>query len=579
MRKAVVSALDEAARQGRDAADAGDLLTVIAGDRESAGAYLLEQSGVRVERILRRGGFNTPDNGSASQRASRLDDSALRILRDASQEATRLHHDHVGTEHVVAAMSRADDLELGKKLNEAGLTPDHAEAAMRRWFAEGMPRRRGAWTARRPGLLGAVLRPLQRVVKIPRLAWNVYVRKSLGHPRFVSDPYPLYRWLREHEPVRKDPLAPVWVLTRYDDVMEMLRDPRYRKDTFAIERLPELVREQLDVETDEARVEIGAVSMLFLDPPRHTRVRAAFSRAFTPASLAQLRPRIELIASKRIERVAASGQMDVIADLAYPLPVIVIAELLGFPPEDYPRIKKWSDDFAASLSLNATSAQQTQAGKSREEIREYFDEVVVQLKKKPQDTLLSRLLESEDDSEGLNREEIFSNCVLLLSAGHETTTNLIGNGMLALLRDRDQWELLARQPELIESAVDELLRFDSPVQWTSRVSGEGIKVGGQTIPSGEIVLGCVGAANRDPTKFIEPDRLDIRRTDNKHLSFGTGIHFCIGAALARMEAQIAIGQLAQRFPRMELAEKKVNWLKGLTFRGVTRLPVKLNDEV
>jgi len=420
---------------------------------------------------------------------------------------------------------------------------------------------------------------LQRVVKIPRLAWNVYVRKSLGHPRFVSDPYPLYRWLREHEPVRKDPLAPVWVLTRYDDVMEMLRDPRYRKDTFAIERLPELVREQLDVETDEARVEIGAVSMLFLDPPRHTRVRAAFSRAFTPASLAQLRPRIELIASKRIERVAASGQMDVIADLAYPLPVIVIAELLGFPPEDYPRIKKWSDDFAASLSLNATSAQQTQAGKSREEIREYFDEVVVQLKKKPQDTLLSRLLESEDDSEGLNREEIFSNCVLLLSAGHETTTNLIGNGMLALLRDRDQWELLARQPELIESAVDELLRFDSPVQWTSRVSGEGIKVGGQTIPSGEIVLGCVGAANRDPTKFIEPDRLDIRRTDNKHLSFGTGIHFCIGAALARMEAQIAIGQLAQRFPRMELAEKKVNWLKGLTFRGVTRLPVKLNDEV
>jgi hypothetical protein len=190
-------------------------------------------------------------------------------------------------------------------------------------------------------------------------------------------------------------------------------------------------------------------------------------------------------------------------------------------------------------------------------------------------SLLPKLLEMEGAADGINREELFTNCVLLLSAGHETTTNLIGNAMLALLQNHDQWELLSREPELIESAVEEALRFDCPVQWTSRLAGSPIEIRGKTIPVGEIVLGCLGAANRDPERFAEPDRLDIRRTDNRHLSFGSGIHFCLGAALARMEAQIAIGELAKRFPKMRLARKRVKWLKGLTFRGVKALPVSL----
>jgi cytochrome P450 len=575
MRRALVSALDEAARSGREAADVEDLFTVIAGDRESAGAYLLEQCGVDVQLILNRDDAPSLENPPAGQRARRLDGSALRILRAASVEATRLRHAHVGTEHVIAALAQASDLELGRKLNDAGMTPAHTEAAIRRWIADGMPRRRGGWgLARiRPAALAAVLRPLQKAARIPRVAWSIYGKKSLGHPGFVKNPYPLYRWLRQRDPVRKDPLAPAWVLTRYDDVLEMLRDPRFRKDPFAPERLPRIVRKQLDVGSEDTRVEIEAVSMLFLDPPSHTRVRGIFARAFTPASLAELRPRIELIARKRIDCAASSGKMDVVADLAYSLPVIVIAEMLGFPAEDYPQIKIWSDQLAAALSLNPSADQQVRANEAWTQIRGYFDQVVYRSKAKPANTLLNRLIQAENEPDGLNREEIFSNCVLLLSAGHETTTNLIGNGILALLRNIDQWELLVREPDLVESAVEEILRYDSPVQWTSRLTGEAIEMNGRLIPPGEIILGSLGAANRDPAHFTHPDRLDIRRTDNKHLAFGSGIHFCLGAALARMEMQIVLRELSGRFPKMKLATKRLQWLKGLTFRGVKNLPV------
>jgi cytochrome P450 len=416
---------------------------------------------------------------------------------------------------------------------------------------------------------------LQKALRVPPLLWKIYAQKSLAHPRFVSNPYPLYAWLRQHEPVRKDPLAPVWILTRYDDVAEMLRNPQFLKDPFAPQRLPRLVRNQLGVSEEESRVEAEVVSMLFLDPPNHTRVRGVFARAFTPTSLAELRPRIELITRQRIDLIAKAGRMDLIADLAYPLPVIVIAEMLGFPPEDYPRIKQWSDHLAAALSLRPTSDQQARAARTWTEFREYFDKVVLLAQSQPGNSLLPRLLEAERESNGLNREELFTNCVLLLSAGHETTTNLIGNAMLALLGNRDQWELLVREPELIESAVEEALRYDCPVQWTSRLAGEPIEIRGQSISPGEIVLGALGAANRDPERFPDPDRLDIRRSDNRHLAFGSGIHYCLGAALARVEATIAIQELATRFPALRLARHRIRWLKGLTFRGVKALPAVL----
>jgi cytochrome P450 len=315
--------------------------------------------------------------------------------------------------------------------------------------------------------------------------------------------------------------------------------------------------------------------MLFLDPPQHTRVRAALARAFTPATLAALRPRIELICRTRLDRIDATGQMELIGDLAYPLPVIVIAELLGFPAEDYEKFKQWSDDMTASLALNATAEQHAAAAEARDQIRQYFDQIVLLMRSRPSDSLISRLLESEDSASGLSREEIFTNSVLLLAAGHETTTNLIGNGVLALMRNRDQWEQLVADPALIESAVEEMLRYDCPVQWTSRLCHEQTEFAGQTIEGGRIILGCVGAANRDPAKFADPDRFDIRRADNKHLSFGTGVHFCLGAALARMEAQIALSMLIERYPQMKWSGRKLHWNKGLTFRGVRSLPLTL----
>jgi len=405
------------------------------------------------------------------------------------------------------------------------------------------------------------------------LAWNVYVRKSLGHPRFVTDPYPMYRWLREREPVRKDPIAPVWVVTRYDDTMTMLRDPRFRKDPFASMRLPKAVREQLDVPVENAfRSSIETVSMLFLDPPEHTRIRSIFTKAFTMKRLESLRPRIQLICDKRLDRVKDQGRLELMADLAAPLPVTVIAELLGFPPEDYQKIKKWSDDMAEALGLNPGADAQARAAQARDELREYFDEVVKLVEKNPGDNLLSVLLSPDVDV--LTREELFTNSVLLLAAGHETTTHLIGNGIYTLLRHPEQIRALRENPaELMPGAIEEILRYECPVQWTSRVAGEDIAMRGKTIKRGDIVLSSLGAANRDPEVFERPDEFDIRRKENRHLSFGAGPHFCLGATLARMEASIAIATILQRFPDLRLARAKLIWQKGLTFRGLKSLPL------
>jgi cytochrome P450 len=254
----------------------------------------------------------------------------------------------------------------------------------------------------------------------------------------------------------------------------------------------------------------------------------------------------------------------------------VIAELLGFPPEDYPLYKKWSDDFAAALGLNPSMEQQDAAAKSREELHAYFLKVVANLQQHPGENLLSALLAMEHEQGALSREEIFINLALLLAAGHETTTNLIGNGIWHLLQHPKLLQQLRDDPTLIETAVEELLRFDSPVQWVSRVAGVPIEMGGVQLPAGAIVLGSLGAANRDPAQFSNPDQIDFKRTDNKHLSFGSGVHFCLGAALARMEAQIAIGTMVQRLPSLRLVKQKIRWKKGLIFRAIERLEVRFD---
>jgi hypothetical protein len=575
MRRIISTALHEAGRLGRSAAAPHDLLLAICRDPEGGGAVLLRRCGLDLSQttaqISAAAAAGAPLSASSKPRADSFDASALCLLDQAGSTAEKLGADSVGSEHVVLALPAVDNPHVTQLLQQIGLTAPALQSAWRLWARQGMPSG-SALLATNPLLAALRLHKFKKVLGFPAIAWKIYARKSLAHPGFVRDPYPLYRWLRTHDPVRKDPLAPVWILTHYDDVATMMRESRFRKDPFATERLPTLARRQLAA---PERVDAEAISMLFLDPPQHTRVRSAFARAFTPASLASLRPRIELICQKRLDRIHASGRMELIADLAYPLPVFVIAEMLGFPPEDYEKFKHWSDVMTASLALNATAAQHAAAGEARNQIREYFDVVVIPSKNRPPDSLVSRLLEIEDQPNGLSREEIFTNSVLLLAAGHETTTNLIGNGIRALMQHRDQWGQLVADRSLVEAAVEEMLRYDSPVQWASRLIGEPMEFAGKTLDAGMVILGCVGAANRDPAKFKDPDRFDVRRADNKHLSFGTGLHFCLGAALARMEAQIVLSMLLDSYPRMKWTGGKLTLMKGLTFRGITSLPLTL----
>jgi len=572
MRRAMSRALEEAGKRGHDEALPEHLLLSIAADSESAAAFMFERSGLAPQRLIEAIDRRSTRAGPPQQRAARFAAAAMHVLDVAVDEADRCEDLHVGTEHVALALSRANNNLAGEILQEMAFSHDKATHALHLWIERGMPRRRGRLDSLAPKspLLRAAIAPVQKLARLPTLAWKVYVGKSLAHPRFVTDPYPLYQKLRETMPVRRDPLAPVWVVTRYADVATVLRDARFRKDPFAGERLPSSVREQLGIPADASpRTFAETVSMLFLDPPEHTRVRGIFTRAFTPRRLESLRARIQQITDKRLDRATATGRMDVIADLAVPLPICVICELLGFPPEDYPRIKKWSDDFAAALGLNPSPDEQLRASQSRDELRRYFDPIAKKLAREPGENLISALLQEN----ALSADELFTNTTLLVAAGHETTTNLIGNGVLALLRHPDQLDDLRKNPDLIGSAIEELLRFDCPVQWTSRVAPEACELGGVRIERDSIVLASLGAANRDPAQFVDPDRLDIRRKDNRHLSFGAGIHFCLGAALARMEGEIAIGSLINRFSDLKLSRAKLRWQKGLTFRGVRSLPV------
>jgi cytochrome P450 len=575
MRKTITAALEEAARRGHNEMLPEHLLLAIARDPECAAAFMLQRCGVFPQQIVTEIEPALSNGTARVQRAASISSPTMHLLDVAVGEADRLGDQHIGTEHVALALTRINSNVASQVLSRLDFTSNSAQTALTAWRREGMPRQRrglSRLTLRSP-ILRRILDPLEKLTRIPTLAYQVYIRKSLAHPRFVTNPYPLYHWLREREPVRKDPLAPVWVLTRYDDAMMMLRDPRFKKDPFASERLPRTVREQLDVPMRSVfRSSIETVSMLFLDPPEHTRIRSIFTKAFTPKRLEALRPRIQLICDKRLDRVASKGRMELMNDLAAPLPVTVIAELLGFPPEDYQKIKKWSDDMVETLGFNPGPEAQIRAAQARDELRVYFDEIVKKIEHNPGDNLLSALLAPDVDV--LTREELFTNSVLLLAAGHETTTHLIGNGILTLLRHPDQLRDLRDHPELIPDAVEELLRYESPVQWTSRVAGVDIDLRNQHIERGQIVLASVGAANRDPEIFKDPDRFDIRRKDNRHLSFGAGAHFCLGATLARMEAIIAIQTIANRFPHLRLANRKLKWQKGLTFRGLKALPLR-----
>ena len=384
----------------------------------------------------------------------------------------------------------------------------------------------------------------------------------------LANPYPLYHRLRTEDPVHWDPFLHAWVVTRYADVVTVLH-------RFSANRTPtpeQLAAIGLESLSPIARVMVR--QMLFLDAAAHTRLRSLAAHAFTPRRVAMLREHIADIAARLLDAVAPRGRMDVIADFAAPLPAIVTAEMLGVPVEDHPQLKAWSADFAEVLgNFQHNPERATRTLRATEAMTAYFRDAVREQRARPREGLIHALLTAELDGDRLTEEEVVANCIITMVGGQETTTNLIGNGVLSLLRNPGELARLRSDPGLIPSAVEELLRYESPTQHTARVAPEDVELGGTLIRKRQGVIAVMGAANRDPERFPDPDRLDLGRPDNRHLAFGWGAHFCFGAPLARIEGQLAFEALLRRFPRLVLEPAPLVWRPNLALRGLEALPV------
>ncbi|HWO72932.1 MAG TPA: cytochrome P450 [Dehalococcoidia bacterium] len=391
-------------------------------------------------------------------------------------------------------------------------------------------------------------------------------------PRLRSDPYSVYRELREEDPVFWSPTMQLWLLTRYDDVLAVLRDHA----RFSSERVR--AKNPFVQQMESFRMASGPLgttpTMLSLDPPAHTRMRNLVNKAFTPRVVERSRPRIRAIAEELLDALPRPDRIDVVADLAIPLPVIVIAEVLGVPAADRDRFKAWSSDIAGSLGGAFMPKEAIdRALRSANEIADYFRDQIAERRRSPRDDLLSALCAAEEQGDLLSEDELIATCILLLVAGNETTTNLIGNGMLALLRFPEERRRLQQEPSLIPSAVEEMLRYEGPAQMTSRIALGEFEFQGKRFEEGQVVLCVLAAANRDPAQFPDPDRFDVTRRPNRHLAFGHGIHYCVGAPLAVAEAQVAFEALLRRFPEPEAAFEAPEWNNSFVLRGLRSLPM------
>ncbi|HET9183949.1 MAG TPA: cytochrome P450 [Candidatus Angelobacter sp.] len=366
-----------------------------------------------------------------------------------------------------------------------------------------------------------------------------------------------------------DPFLHAWVVTRYADVVLVLQSLSAQCAP-APQRLESMGLSALD------RIgQIMVLQHLFMDPPDHTRLRALCSQAFTPHRVERLRGTIQDIVNSLLEPHLADGQIELMADLANPLPAIVSARILGLPPSDHEQLKTWSADFAEVLGNFQHNPDRTpRMLRSLDETTAYFREAVHRERNRPAgDSMISVLVNAEIDGRRLDEEMIIANCILLMVGAQETTPNLIGNGMLALLRNRSEFKKLQSDVSLLPSAVEEMLRFEAPSQHTTRISRQDLMLGGKKISSGESVIAVMGAANRDPDRFPDPDRFDITRKDNKHLAFGAGPHYCFGAPLGRIEANLAFRTLMERISDFSVASDRLLWRDNLGLRGLVELPL------
>ena len=401
---------------------------------------------------------------------------------------------------------------------------------------------------------------------------------DLGNPATNANPFPEFARLRAEDPVHWSPVMKAWIITRHADVKQVALDNR----RISADRLTPFFRTNPEYRRGSIDSLVRYLNhwMVFRDPPDHTRLRRLFNKAFTPTSVANLRTNVEDIVAHLIDGMEAKARrgetVDYIADFAYPLPASVIMDLLGVPRADLERVKLWSDDIALFIGTAQVAGNKyLRAESGAKAMSDYFRALVEDRTGGPRDDLISHLVLARDDRDALTTDEIIGTCILLLFAGHETTTNLIGNGFLYSMRYRDQWERLVADPSLAESAVEEYLRYDGPSGALARVAAADLEMGGKRIREGQRLFAFMNSANRDPEAFADPERFDIGRSQNPHVTFGHGIHFCLGAPLARLEAQIATARLAERLPHVRLSGGDPEWHDSLILRGVKRLPVQL----
>jgi pimeloyl-[acyl-carrier protein] synthase len=403
----------------------------------------------------------------------------------------------------------------------------------------------------------------------PEPAFSLY---RLLDPEILANPYPHFHELRNTDPVHWDPYLHAWIVTRYDDVVTVLHD-------FSADRTPtpeNLAKIGLDDLAPIAKVMVK--QMLFLDPPTHTRIRALASYAFTPQRVEVLRGHIRDVVKDLIDAVVSRGRMDVIADLAEPLPYVITAEMLGVPVKDAPQLKSWSQDFAEMLgNFQHNPDRVPRVRATVEAMTKYFQSAIQEIKKHPKEGLIQSFLTAEIDGDRFTEEEVIANTIVTMVGGQETTTNLIGNGVLTLLRHPQELARLRADLSLIPSAVEEMLRFEPPSQHTGRLAPYDLELGGKKIRKRQATIAVMAAGNRDPERFPDPDRFDITRKDNRHLSFGWAAHFCFGAALARIEGQVSFEEMVRRLPNWSLDQDVLSWRTNLGLRGLTQLGMRFGS--
>jgi cytochrome P450 len=404
-------------------------------------------------------------------------------------------------------------------------------------------------------------------------------------PEFRSDPYATYARLREQAPVSWgmgfEPGMPgVWNIARYADIQRILKDPRFTHQHARemVDLSPQPPLPQARGSQAQLFRELSGLSLLFIDPPGHTRLRALVSKAFTPRMVEALRPRAQALADELLDAATSTGTLDVIGGYAMPVTLTVISELLGVPIGSREEMRAWAGVLVQAVDCKRDTAIYGPATLVTMQFVALFQAVLAERRTEPRDDLISNLLQAHEQGDRLSEEELIVTATTLLLAGHETTVNLIGNGMVSLLRHPDQLALLRAHPELISSAVEEFLRYEAPSQMASRVAPEEMEIGGQTIGRGDVLNLLLGSGNRDREAFSDPDALDITRVNNRHLAFGMGMHYCLGAPLARLEGQVAIETLLRRFPKLRLSDDSAQtpeWRETISFRGLRSLWLSL----